>query len=93
MVCLLLERNYVTIIEWNQIYVKISHTVVYFYAGFTVSKQIKFPCENKKKLPLSLDYNQDVADTLLLYFKKTMVYPNLLEVCFTTSMIRLFLTF
>ena len=32
-----------------------------------------------KKLPPFLDSNQAVADALLLYGKKTMEYPNLLE--------------
>ena len=53
--------------------------MVDWHAEFRVSNKFKFTCENKKKLPLFLDYYQDVADALLLYGKKNMVYPNLLE--------------
>ena len=41
-----------------------------------------FPCENKKKITLFLDSNQDVVDALLMYGNRTMVYPNFLEEIF-----------
>ena len=54
-------------------YVKIWHV------EFMVSNKCKFPCEKKKKLPPFMDYNQDVADELLMHGKKTMGHPNFLE--------------
>ena len=59
--------------------VKISQTVVNWHAEFRVSNKLNFPCENKKKIPFFLDYNQDVSDELLLYDKKTMGCPKFLE--------------
>ena len=61
---------------------KISRTVVDCHAEFRVSNKFKFPCENKKKLPPFLDSNRDVADVIMLHDKKTMGYPNFLEVMF-----------
>ena len=58
---------------------KRSRTVVYWHAEFRVSYKFKFPCENKKKISPFLDSNQDVADALLLYRKKTVGCPNFLE--------------
>ena len=62
--------------------VKISLTVIDLYAELRVSNKFKFPCENRKKIPLFLDYNQDVSDELLLYGKKTMGYTNFLDAMF-----------
>ena len=44
-----------------------------------VSNKFKLPCENKKKLSPFLDFNQGVADALMLYGKKTMGYPIFLK--------------
>ena len=56
--------------------------MVDWHTEFRVSNKFKFPCENKKKLPLFLYSNPYVSDELLLYGKKTMGYPNFLEVMF-----------
>ena len=44
--------------------------------------KFRFPYENKKKLPLFIDSNQNVAYGLPLYVKKTMVDPKFLKEMF-----------
>ena len=50
--------------------------MVNWHAEFRVSNKFKFPCENRKKIPPFMDSNQDVADTLLMYGKNNMLYPD-----------------